>query len=287
MSLCWFCDERETSSEASMKVKMKFSGSHSEAYRHKDKEQTIQIPRCAVCKQKHNREKIYNILAFAVSLGLSILAGNYAAKVIPVAKTFLGIVIGIIVFFFLIIGYVIQSVKLTKSKKKNIKILNDHPLIKDMRDKGWELYGSAGITQEIVPKDVKTHILQLLQKANEHSLQGTSKIMGVAILYESSDYLSSMDNYKLASMLIRQYQNSGFIPKNLSLEHNTPILARQLVQGKEISPTAGLDTKGSNNALAVMLIDVLDPKEMKSASALSLRGNSVATGQTFLAIVAK
>ncbi|MBN2103270.1 hypothetical protein JW835_04430 [bacterium] len=101
MSTCWFCEERETSKEASIKVKMRYILSHHETHKRSEtryKEQTVLIPRCPECKREGNREKIYAALSAFPSMALGILSAALSAKVLPVAKTFLGIVIGFIVF---------------------------------------------------------------------------------------------------------------------------------------------------------------------------------------------
>lgn len=87
-------------------------------------------------------------------------------------------------------------------------------------------------------------------------------------------------------MLIGQYKNTGYIPKILALNQDTPVAARQLIQGKEISPGAGLDTQGSNQLLSEMLEKIVDAKKAKKASAIAFRGDSMALGQAFFAIIA-
>jgi hypothetical protein len=129
-------------------------------------------------------------------------------------------------------------------------------------------------------------IYDKLRTANQNTLQGTNEILAVAILYENPNNIVWPDKGKLAEMIIGQYQKTGLIPRDISMNDNFKVKTRQLVEGIEISQNAGLDTAGSNRILSKMLADIVSTKEAARASAIAFIGYSHTLGQTFFAIMA-
>lgn len=130
-------------------------------------------------------------------------------------------------------------------------------------------------------------LFEKLQKAGPNSLSGTRQILAVAVLYENPRGIALPEKQELAGMLVVQYQRPEWIPANLSVEADTPVVARQLIRGVEISDGAGLDTAGSNRILSGMLAGVVNPTEARDAAAMAFFGNSIGLGDTFFAVVAR
>lgn len=133
-------------------------------------------------------------------------------------------------------------------------------------------------------QSVKERLKDMMRDADGDTLQGSGKIVAVAILYEGG-IATPPPKERLAAMLVDQYKNPGWIPPNLSVGGETVVVMRQLIRGEEISEGAGLDSAGSNAALASMLADELS--DVAGCSAIVFSGNSPALGQTFFAVVAR
>lgn len=146
--------------------------------------------------------------------------------------------------------------------------------------------GSAGSTQSS-QKSISGAIQDKLSKAGPGSLRGTTDIKAVAILYENPRDIAMPPDFQLANLLVEQYKATGYIPHNLSVQRYTPVAARQLIYGQEISMYAGLDAANSNRLLAEMLANLGNPADAAGASAIAFRGESDALGQTFFAVLAK
>lgn len=133
-------------------------------------------------------------------------------------------------------------------------------------------------------ESVEQIIREKLRAAGPHTLDGTKEILAVAILYQGG-VASPPPKERLAQMLVQQYQGPGWIPPALAVMPGTPIAMRQMVHGKEITDGAGLDTAGSNAALAAMLAGELE--SAGGCSAIAFSGDSPALGQTFFAVVGR
>ena len=60
MSKCWFCEQNDTTSDASIKVHMRLVYQHYQTARRevvKYDEQTVIVPRCANCKKEEDALK--------------------------------------------------------------------------------------------------------------------------------------------------------------------------------------------------------------------------------------
>jgi hypothetical protein len=134
---------------------------------------------------------------------------------------------------------------------------------------------------------VKDRIREMLRKAGPETLQSRNTIIAVAILYENRRNIAPPEKHMLAEILIEQYKRPGWIPRILSVDLDTPVVARQLVRGQEISEDAGLDTAGYNRLLAEMLADLVDPREVDEASAIGFSGENDALGWVVFAVLAK
>lgn len=138
-----------------------------------------------------------------------------------------------------------------------------------------------------IPVDqVKMKIIDKLRRADSTALQNTNSLLAVAILYENPSDIALPDKQILAEKLIEQYKPQGWIPQMLYVDQRTPVVARQLIYGQEISENAGLDTTTSNKILADMLADQIPETEADHFSAIAFLGESMALGQTFFAVVA-
>jgi hypothetical protein len=125
----------------------------------------------------------------------------------------------------------------------------------------------------------------MLKHAGPGTLSSAKQILAVAILYENPRGMALPDRHTLAQKLISQYRT--WIPMKLNLSPGTPIAARQLIKGVEISATAGLDTAGSNQRLAQMLAKAVKLNGTSGCAAIAFSGDSVALGQTYFAVLAK
>ena len=126
-----------------------------------------------------------------------------------------------------------------------------------------------------------------LQGASAGALAGTESVLGVAILYENPRNIALPEKHKLAEIIAGQYRGPDWIPQGLSIDEQTPVAARELVQGKEISAHAGLDTAKSNEILAGMLSTLVGKTRVENISAMAFSGDSPALGQTFFAVLTK
>lgn len=136
-------------------------------------------------------------------------------------------------------------------------------------------------------KPTSRSIQDMLAKAGSGTLRGAMSIKAVAILYENPRDIAMPPDFQLANLLVEQYKPTGWIPHSLSVQHHTPVAARQLIYGQEISEYAGLDTAGSNRLLAEMLANLVNPADVGGASAIAFNGESDALGQAFFAVLAK
>lgn len=134
--------------------------------------------------------------------------------------------------------------------------------------------------------DTKATIWSQLQKASAGSLQGSSRIVAIAIIYENPRNIALPEARKLGELLVAQYKDPDFIPHNLFIDTNTKVMARKLVYGREISETSGLDTAESNKILAEMLAASIDLDRCEAPKAMAFTGDSPALGQTFFAVLA-
>ncbi len=148
-------------------------------------------------------------------------------------------------------------------------------------------------------KSAKLRIKDMLADAGEDTLQGTEEIVAVAILYEGGLFdpqqavvipsgggtTGLSPGGQLARILVEQYKKPGWIPANLTVGPGTTVVERKLIYGEEISENAGLDTAGSNAALATMLAEEVD--NVDGCSAIAFIGDSPALGQTFFAVLAR
>ena len=82
----------------------------------------------------------------------------------------------------------------------------------------------------------------------------------------------------IASKIIPGYQ-PHYIPGHLTVDLDTAAAGREFRHGES------LDAAYVNQALAVMLADLLADQDLSNCSALSLSGESVALGQTRFAVV--
>jgi hypothetical protein len=135
--------------------------------------------------------------------------------------------------------------------------------------------------------DPKAHIHKMLDKGSHDSLHGAKEIMAIAIIYENPRGVAPYEKHMLANMLVEQYKRFGWIPSNLSVDPHTPVAARELIYGKEISENACIPNSKFRELLAEMLADLIGTKNVKDTSAITFSGESVALGLTFFAVLAK
>jgi len=141
MDLCWFCEERETSPDASIKVRIRLTLAHGgNAKRNWThyREKIILIPRCSRCRRERLATRAYSLVAAFLSLGLGVAAGALLVHLFSVSQV-LGIVVGSVVGLCCLVGMLYIIVKHTpvgayKNKNREIK---DHPIVQSWTGKGW------------------------------------------------------------------------------------------------------------------------------------------------------
>jgi hypothetical protein len=132
---------------------------------------------------------------------------------------------------------------------------------------------------------VRTKIRDLLEKGGPHSIEGTSKVLAVAILCEEPE-VALPEVHQLAGMLVDGYKPHGWVPRDLSVDSETPVAIRFLIEGVEISPTAGLAESALRERVASMLSELVREEDAAGASAVCFYGESRALGQTWIGVVA-
>lgn len=141
------------------------------------------------------------------------------------------------------------------------------------------LFGRSGGGRESREK-TKRQIKKMLAEAGPTTLRGCKQILSVTILHEKP-VPPGYSGQKIAGLFVEQYKKSGWIPTDLSLGDDTPVVA---IRRENV---ASLQTSERNAILADLMARVAKGKGVEGCAAITFSGDNPALGPTFFSVLAK
>jgi len=145
---CWFCGTAEAQENKAVRLQLYGEVEASDADENKKRiaysTQTFDVPRCAECKKKHRRSRLYIVLCLAMAV-LMLAAAVCALAGIPgwLWGLVLGLGTGFCAMFFALRMMTLKGIKKESDAKK------DYPEIVDLLCKGYK-FGKRPSYEEIV-----------------------------------------------------------------------------------------------------------------------------------------